>query len=429
MHARRSRAPWLTVAVGLVALFGAARVRAQAIPADAPEDVRKLIRQLDAEAPEDRDKAEEELAKRGVTVLPHLDPNGDRRLSAEQKRRLGRLVRRIRQEGLAKDIAGRTLRPIGRRPLSEAIAELTLQSGNEVRDQRGDEAPDPLVEWTGPITYWRALDELAAKAGAAVRPSYEGRASVLEEGVNRSPIAYAGAFRFRLERITLTSDFEGETGPECSLDIEGQIEPRLQPLLLESDPEDWTATDDAGRVLATLDPSAIRMAFERETPRFELHPTWRAPQRGVASLARIEGKLNIWMPTQRAEFVFHDLTSPKVQYSESLGLKAELRPMRDEEGLWALPVVVDTPLADEELESHLRTSLEPEVGLRRKNDGKLLPHDGPFSSLPADQGRTGMEYVFVDMPGKPADYEVVIRVPAGLESVPVTLIFTNLPLP
>ena len=65
----------------------------------------------------------------------------------------------------------------------------------------------------------------------------------------------------------------------------------------------------------------------------------------------------------------------------------------------------------------------------QKADGSRFEHNGGFSNTSSDGGKLGFEYLFVDAPGKPADYQLVYETPSKVVTIPLEFEFKNVPLP
>lgn len=143
---------------------------AQAEEAKQPElssQVRKLVRQLDADAQADRDAAEKALVELGPKALDYL-PRITSRTPAEVKVRLGRVTREL-EDALVKSTTKPTRVTLkGKMPLQAALAALEEQSGNRVVNV-GDRDVEVEVDFED-VTYWEAVDQVLDQAGITLNP-------------------------------------------------------------------------------------------------------------------------------------------------------------------------------------------------------------------------------------------------------------------
>lgn len=424
------KSPAAALAV-LVAAVLAAKENGAASPAKAvtAEEVQALLSRLDADEPARRDAAAEELVALGPAALSHLPTLESESLSAEQRRRLRAILSKLRQAKAESDVAGSKVRLRKEtRPYREVLEAIRQQTGMTVIDLRatfGQGAPPETVEFEAADTFWRTLDRLAERTGAMLQFDTGERAVglVAAQGARR-PVAYSGAFRYAVDRIVLSRNFAEKPPEDFRIAISLQFEPKLRPVLIEFDTLAFTAIDDRDRTLRCLGDAVVPMPVDPASYALPLVLRFEPPARGAERLARLEGKLNVWLPahTERLEF-----QGSKPGRREQGGVSVELREVSDEDGIWSYPIVVERPPDQAEADSYLRAALENELSLVGP-DGKRWPQNGGMSTFDVQQGE-GREYLFVDVPGKPSDYRLEIVVPAGLTRVLVPLEFKNLPLP
>ena len=99
-----------------------------------------------------------------------------------------------------------------------------------------------------------------------------------------------------------------------------------------------------------------------------------------------------------------------------------------DEQVWKVNVVVVYPDAGPAFESYRQGLFNNRLWLQ-KVDGTRFEHNGGFSNTSSDGGKLEFEYIFVDVPGKLADYQLVYETPAKVETVPLEFQFKDVPLP
>ena len=400
------------------------------------ERVTQLVRQLDAESPEERDAAGEQLLEIGPPALPHLPSLDSRELSAEQRRRLRTLLPTLWKVKLFDEVTGSKVR-LPDRPIlfSAALESLRQQTGNRITDLRGQlnqGAIDGEVLMDGAeTTFWQALDRLARQAEVAYYPYTEDRSVGLGGApMGQQPVAYAGAFRFSIQRIVLQTDYSGpEARSLCRIPMQVAFEPRLRPLLIEVVADRLGATDDRDRELTFDGPESLSMKVDASSNSFEMILRLKAPPRDANEIAVLNGGLTVMLPARTDEFVF-PLPNQKRTSKRSAGLNVTLASVEDDDGIWAVPVYIERSEdgSTDDVESHLRSAVEAEAFLRKK-DGTRFDQNGGTATLEAQPGKFGIEYLFVDAPGTLDDYELVVRIPVGLTRLPIEFSFRNLALP
>ena len=87
-----------------------------------------------------------------------------------------------------------------------------------------------------------------------------------------------------------------------------------------------------------------------------------------------------------------------------------------------------TPATGPAFESYRQGLFNNRLWLQ-KADGSRFEHNGGFSNTGSDGGKLGFEYLFVDAPGKPADYQLVYETPSKVVTIPLEFEFKDVPLP
>ena len=81
-----------------------------------------------------------------------------------------------------------------------------------------------------------------------------------------------------------------------------------------------------------------------------------------------------------------------------------------DEQVWKVSVALAYPGGGPAFESYRQGLFNNRLWLQ-KADGSRFEHNGGFNNTGADGGKLGFEYLFVDAPGKPADYGLVYETP------------------
>lgn len=398
--------------------------------------VSSLLAALDAADPSDRDAAETELKKLGHATLPYLPKEDDRDLSAEQKLRLSRIIPFLWDSKAKASIDGSMiLIEKEEMLLSEFLTLFQETSGNRFVDLRPDlkqEIDDPTVTVrTGTQPFWKTLDETMGKAGFILYPNQPNRAIGFAHGAPvTSPVFYGGAFRFRLDRVIARRDFGlANEVPSCQFDVTLQVEPRLHPIQIQLVGDECRAMGNDNSALEYLGPKRAFMTFEDDSIQLTLPLRFQSPPRSVDSVREIRGVLDVLLPSQKAVFTFEDLAKAKDATKSDSGLILTLREFdTTEEGIWAARFIVERKTAERETESYLQTELKNELFLEA-SDGRKVIQDGGMNSQDLGDGRTEYEYLFVDVPGTPHDYKLIVQIPAGLVRAPIEFEFKDVLLP
>lgn len=409
----------------------------RAVADDGKQQVSKvveLIRKLDAPKRTDRDQAQEELLKLGPTILPKLPEVTSPELSAEQRRRMRQILPELWKQRLMEAVAGSDIKLSETSlKLSQVLAELKQQSGNDFQDMRPDfnqptENPTVTLE-TATGKFWPLLDQVLQQASLSYYHFTNERIVGLQvQQAPGGPVTYDGAFRFELQRLMLDHQFNMDQQPSLGITLGVAVEPKLKPIMLELDLAKCSAVDDEGNELQFLGSQRIPLAMEKTAYHLPISLKADAPPRSAQKIAKLQGELLVWLPAHTQEFVFTNLQEGKPVAQSTSSVRISLQGIRDDEGLWTVPVIIEHLLDVGQVDSYLQAALENEIFLREA-DGTRFIQNGGLSTFGEEPGKLGIEYLFVDAPKPMKDYELVLRIPAGLTAVPVRFEFTDLPLP
>ncbi|APW60028.1 hypothetical protein [Paludisphaera borealis] len=423
---------WFGVAIALV---GRGEVGAQQASDAALRDrVLQLVERLDGDKPEARDAAEAALVKLGPKILSLL-PETAGATNKERKDRLDR-IRATLAAAKPDDNDAKpsrvTLQAKGIR-LSDALQQLQKQTGNpisDLREQQGAEATNPSFDLDlKDVTFYEALDEVARRADVTIS-AFTGDGSVgitTGKPPEKALIQYVGAFRVGLREFSERRDYQ--TGmATANAAFEVAWEPRLRPMLLALKADQLVVKDDQGRVVkAQVMTEATDVVLRPENPVAEINVNLDAPERSAVKLAQFTVKADLTLPAGVKIFRFPSLAQEDVVIKQDDVAVTLLKTEIDEQ-VWKVGVVLSYPGEGPAFESYRQGLFNNRLWLETA-DGSRFEHNGGFSNTGNDGGKLGFEYLFVDVPGKPADYKFVYETPSRVITTPLEFTFKDVPLP
>jgi len=416
-----------------LALMMAGTARGQASDAALRDRVTQLVERLDAPKMEARKAAEEALIKLGPRILPLL-PEPPKSASLERRERLER-VRAALRDALDQTNLGAskvTIQGKGIR-LSEAIQKLQAQSGNpitDLREQMGGEVTNPALELEiVDQPFFEALDLIARKA--EITPNFftgDGSIGLTPGAPPKSQrVQYVGPFRVVFKQVGAVRDFQADTA-SANIQFEVAWEPRLRPMLLALDADELEIKDDQGK---EVEPQVIMESTDTvlrpDNPAAEVNINLAAPERAAKALASVKVKANVTVPAALRTFRFPSLAEKNVTKAQG-DIKITLESTEVDEQVWKVNVQLAYPGEGEAFESYRQGLFNNRLWLQ-KADGSRFEHNGGFSNTSSDQGKLGFEYLFVDAPGKPVDYQFVYETPSKVLTIPLEFEFKDVPLP
>lgn len=432
----------LTGGLVAIALIVPDRAFGQGTDAALRDRVAQLVEKLEASKLEARDAAEKALIGLGPRALPFL-PDASKG-AADRNKRLDRVREALRHVQDATNLGASkvTIRGEGIR-LSEAIKQLQSQSGNvitDLREQFGADVTNPALDLNiVDEPFLEALDQVAAKA--EVRANfYTGDGSVgLIAGAEMMPgqadspekpnpfRIYTGPFRVVLKQVLAKRDFQSGAGlAEAQFEVDW--EPRLRPMLLAMKAQDVKIMDDRGKEVApSVNRESTSVVLRPENPSANVNLTMIAPDREALALAGLKVKAELTIPAAIRTFTFPNLAAGDVKQSQG-DITVTLESTEADEGVWKVDILVEFPGEGPAFESYRQGLFNNRLWLQTA-DGSRVEQNGGFSQTSSDGGRLGFQYLFVDVPGKPADYQFVYETPSKVVTVPLEFEFKDVPLP
>jgi hypothetical protein len=429
-----------TVVLGLGGAV-ASRAQDETADKDLKAKVAQLIKELDSSKAAARQKAREELINLGRDALPLLPDEDAAELSVEQKRRLADVRRALGAHTGRTLAASKVSLKAKNVTLSDTIAEIRKQTGNDLRDIREDFGqpvtnPEFAVDWADK-EFWQAMDELAGKSRVGYY-LYTGERylGLVMQPVPQTPVCYAGPLRIALNEIVRRLNFE-DRQKQCTLRLEVAWEPSLKPMLFETKPDALEVVDEQGRKVAVEveerppggDEEMIMKAPADSTMiRTDFIIRLAQPPKGAEKLS-IKGQMTVTLPAEIQTFDFAEPTKAKNAKRTKGSVAVTLEQFKElEEGLWGADLVLEFDGGGEAFESYQTWYYDNEIYLQRA-DGTRFAHNGGTSQTESDGGRIGLQYRFVDAPGKITDYKLIYNTPSAIIRASVPFDFKDVELP
>jgi hypothetical protein len=334
--------------------------------------------------------------------------------------------------------------PAKRISLSQALAELTKQTGIAIVDARGG-SEEMISLDVRQMPFWQALDALAdaAKARVNLYPS-SGRIVLDKRGPHYRlpPISYDGRFRLCVKKVTTSRDLERRDSDAHSgatnLAVEIAWDPLLLPLYLETRPWALRLVDDKNNALTIPDEGS---ALAPVDGLIALNVDLRLPKlpRGVNAIRSLQGELSMIGPSKMLDFAFDRLdrlakanaNDPERRLTQEKVtcriLDVQLLAQR-----WTVRVALDYPPGMKQLDSNQSWVVNNEMILESP-DGKKRLTRPEYVVESASPRQAILSYHFRDKPGMPrgkaSAWRLRYRAPANLIEVPIKFAFKDIELP
>jgi len=406
----------------------------QAEPDAALKDrVGQLVDRLEDPKPEARDEAQARLIKLGAKILALL-PDPSKVTGKERIELLGK-IRSTLQEEAEEANPGASLVTIQAKGirLSEALQQLQRQTGNpitDIREQLGGEVTNPAFDLElKQMSFLEALDRVATLAEVTTTAATsDGTIGIMGGMPPKNPLVrYVGPFRVAFKQFAEVRDLQAGTA-SANAQLEVAWEPRLRPMLLTLKAEEIEVKDDQGR---EVKPQSMmesnEVVLRPENPAAELNLNLDAPDRSAKKLSRFRIKADVTLPARMRTFRFPSLAQENVTLKQG-DVSATLQGMEVDEQVWKVNVQVAYPGDGPVFESFRQGLFNNRIWLQ-KADGSRFEHNGGSSDNGMSEGKLSFEYLFVDAPGKPADYQLVYEAPSKVVTIPLEVEFKEVPLP
>ena len=405
--------------------------------------VLQLVERLGADKVEARDTATASLIKLGPKALPLL-PDPATVTSAERKERLGRVRAALAEKQAEVNTGASTVTITGKGiRLSEALQQLQKQTGNaitDLREQLGTEVTNPALDVNvRDKPFFEALDHIARLAEVTTNFGTGDGSIGIMAGASMAPapgmaaskakplILYSGPFRIELQQVSLSRDFQAGTAL-ANVKLEAAWEPRLRPMLLKLKADEMKVVDDRKKeVKPQVSDESNEVVLRPENPAAELNINLEAPERDAKKIGSLVVKAEVTIPAGIKTFKFPSLAQKDVTVKQG-DVSLTFEDVEIDEQVWKVNVTLVYPGEGPAFESYRQGLFNNRIWLQRA-DGSRFEHNGGFNSTGSDGGKLGFEYLFVDAPGKPAEYQLVYETPSKVITIPLEFEFKDVILP
>jgi hypothetical protein len=384
-----------------------------------------------------REAAEKELIAIGPDVLPLL-PASNAPIPAEDKIRLNR----VRSALIKAEVEGATRTSLvtlsGEMLASEAIAQISKQTGNKLVDYRerfSQEGTDPKIKVSlDKAPFWEALDTVLDAAGLTVYNFDEERGALAytSKGDGAPPRlgrgSYSGLFRLEPSRIEATRDLKNSQMHALRLTVDAVWEPRVQPIVLEVPLSSVKVTDEKGNSVGVdQTDETLEVPVESSNAGVEIEFPLSAPSRDVKQLASIKGKITAVVLGKVESFEFANLDKARAAELERGGVTVVVESCRKNGDIYEVNMRVRYDRAANALESHRAWIFDNECYLLDPQGNRIdnLNPDGTLLAV----NEVGLSYKFDLERGTPASYKIVYKTPAAIIRIPVDFELKAVDLP
>lgn len=392
--------------------------------------LRRLVRQLDSAELEERTSAEKELIEMGPGILDQL-PTISSRTPAQVKERLSRIRKALELQAAEAATKMSVVTMKGKMSLAEAIAEITKQTGNTIvgAEDRGGEVEVAFDK----TPFFEALDNILDQAGLTTNPfGGRGDAVVLsarpDEARDLSGSAdYEGIFRLEPIRIEAVRDLRNPQIDGMRITLKIDWEPRTKPISISQPLDKVTAKDESGgKIVVDAEYGELEATVQSEIPSVELSVPIGLPERGVKTIASLQGEMTAMIPGKIEKFEFAGVDKLKGVEKQRGGATVSFDQLRRNGEIYEVRMRLRFDKAANALESHRQWVFNNKAYMVDAKGNKA--EDIGYEGAALDVNEVGLVYRF-DLEGGPAGYTFVYETPATILKQQVKYELKDIPLP
>ncbi len=320
-------------------------------------------------------------------------------------------------------------------PLSDALAQLAKQTGNQVADRRQKKSNPNLKLNLENSTFWPALDAIAQSAGCGISTyQTDGQVALVDNAALPAIPVYQGIFRIFAGNIQVAKDFE--TGAHlCTLTFDIAWEPRVEPLYLEVGPFHVTYAADRQGVRQKAKAASQGKISVAGRNAIGVNISLPAPDRSVGKIESLEGQLRLTSSGKMLTYSFPQMKADRKK-DEADGVQVALSPVKTTSRRWSVLLEVNNPAGTPVFESYQSWLGNNRIFLEKgEGPGRTvwLPDaaDERVEMESATQAKVFYSFNLSSKndKGQPADWNLVYRTPGRIVEMTVPFKKKDLPLP
>ncbi len=397
------------------------------------ENVRKILRQLEANQLQQRDQAEKQLVELGVGVLPFL-PEVNARTSGEMKVRLQRIRQALQQSDMETFFEASRVTLQGKMKLTEAIEKISEQTGNTIQLQGEDAMTGVDVELdVEDEDFWVAMERIMSHANLRINAfgSTEGDLVLAAGGPDASeekPLPFStGPFRVDVISVQSSLPFNSPIGGQLDLSFQVTWEPRMKPVFMQIPMESVEATLPDGDSLSATNPQAApEIALNLGGCSTQVDLQLQRPARSEDRIDKLTGEFVIAVPSDRHQYVFEKFGSGARQSEKFGDVTVTLEGARRNGAVYEMRVLVEFGNAQGALDSFRGWILSNEAYLLDAKEARL--ENVGLQTYAVTQNAVGIAYLF-QINGDPNDHKLIYESPGVITKQKVAYELENIELP
>lgn len=393
-------------------------------------EVRKVLRQLESDKAAERDAAEKRLLEIGPSVVAFL-PEVTSSTSGEMKIRLERIRKQLQSSKIETFFEASLVTLSGKLPLTEALAEITKQTGNKITFERPDAIPSKEVELKADKQpFWEVLDDLMIQGSLRLNTysSTEGIVLMPDDSALPGPEPhFNGPFQVSVISTQASKQFYGRNDGQLDVSLQVAWEPRLKPIYLELPMSTMKLSVAGSDDLSSSNPEAnpeIPVNTEGSAAQIDLQ--FARPPRSAEKIDKLTGEFIVAVPSEKHKYVFENFGNGKRQ-SEKFGeVTVTLESARRNGSVFEMRILAEFNAAQGALDSFRGWILSNRAYLLDAKQNRL--ENVGFNTYAVSGDSVGVAFLF-QLNSDPNDYTLVYESPGMITRQNVKFELTDIDLP
>ncbi len=396
------------------------------------DEVRRLLRELDAKSLKERDEAEKSLIELGESILSFL-PEIDANTSGEMKIRLQRIRQQLQTVEIENYFEFSKVTLSGKMSLTAAIESITKQTGNKIMLEGEDAFESLEVELNETDSpFWSVMDKLMMQTKLRVNNFTAGDGLSLVAGgqdeTGDSPKSYStGPFRIDAASIQSSLPFNSRLGGQLDLSLIVSWEPRLKPIFMQLPMASLQATSNDGKVLASSSPEAsAEVPLNNGGCSTQIDLQLQRPQRTATKLSKLSGEFVFAIPGDKHKYIFKKFGKGARQ-SEKFGeTTVTLEGARPNGKVFEMRVLVEIGNDQGALDSFRGWILSNEAYMLDPKERRM--ENVGFQTYGVTSNSVGIAFLF-QINGNPDEYQFIYESPGTITKQTVKYELQDIELP
>ena len=423
--------------LGLAAGHALAQDGAAANAAPAATDVdrneiRRLLRDLEAPQVQQRDAAEKKLVEYGPAVLEFL-PSITARTPGELKIRLQRIRQAFESQSIERFFEASLVTLAGKMPLTEAVHKIAEQTGNPITLQGEEGLAGVDIELDAQEEpFWAVMDKVITQGGLRIVTfGTTDRDLVLAAGARypeqQTSAFFDGPFRVEPAFVQATRNFNSQLRGQLQVSLQVTWEPRVEPVFMQIPMSSVQARlPNETSIEATNRQAAPEIPLNYGGCTTQVDLQLELPERQVSTIEELQGEFVVAVPGESHRFEFDNFANGARQSQKYGDLSVVLEGARRNGQIYEVRLLIQFGDPQGALDSYRGWVMSNKAYVLDPQGRRL--DDVGLNTYAMTNSALGVAYLF-SIGGDPSEYKLVYEAPSTISKQTVRYRLNEIALP